>query len=135
MKKLALLMMLALVACGGPLKYQPKSTSRAPELDTKVVADVNKDTHQTRLNVEMTHLAPPGRIQEGTTLYIAWQRRDSNGPWVRIGAVKFDEGSREGKIEDATVPEVAFDLMVTAEEKLDAPQPSAHVVVEQKINK
>jgi predicted small lipoprotein YifL len=135
MKKFALLMTLALAACGGPLKYQPATTARAPGADCKVVADVNKDTHVTRLNIKFEHLPPPGRIQEGTTIFIAWQRRESNGPWVRIGTLKFDEGTREGSIEEATVPEVAFDVMVTAEEKLDIPNPSAHVVMEQKINK
>jgi hypothetical protein len=135
MKKLAVLVMLALVACGGPLKYQPKPTARAPEADAKVVANIAKDTHTTRLSIELIHLAPPGRIQDGAKTYMVWQRRASEGPWTRIGALTYNEGSREGKLEEATVPEVSFDMLISAEEKIDAATPSAHVIIEQKVNK
>lgn len=132
--KTVALSLLVLCACGGPLKYAPKATARAPEADAAIVADVKEGQHATRLTVKVEHLAPPGRIQEGTKTYLVWQRKNSDTTWTRVAALAYDEGNREGKLEEATVPETSFQVMVTAEEKPDAASPSPHVVVEQKVN-
>ncbi len=125
---------LVLCACGGPLKYAPKATARAPEADAAIVADVKEAQHATRLTVKLEHLAPPGRIQEGAKSYLVWQRKNGDTAWTRVAALAYDEGNREGKLEEATVPETTFQLMVTAEDKTDAASPSPHVVVEQRVN-
>jgi len=121
-----------LAACGGPLKYTVPSTARAPGADAKVIADVSSSQGQTKLEIDVTNLAPPARISEKATTYIAWYRKSSSATWARVGGLKYDEGDREGKI-SGSVPEVAFDLIVTAEQSEGPASPSPDVVITQRV--
>jgi hypothetical protein len=123
---------LFVAACGGPLKYQVPSSARAPGADAKIVADVSTAQGQTQLSVDITNLPPPGRISEKATTYLAWYRKDSSVTWARVGGFKYNEGDREGKI-SGSVPEVAFDLSVTAEASDSPASPSPDVVVSQRV--
>lgn len=124
----------ALPACGGPLEYAPKPTARAPEADAKIVAEVQKSQGNTKLTLKVIHLAPPSRLQEGATTFVVWQRKNGDKPWARVGGLAYKEGDREGKLEEASVPETAFELIVTAEEKPDVASPSPAILFEQKVN-
>lgn len=128
------MLLLTLMACGGPLKYMPKS-AKAPDADALVIADVKEADHNTRLTIKMEHLAPPSRINPAAKQYVVWQRKDSNSQWARVASLTYSEGDRTGKIVEATVPETAFELQITAEEKADAAVPSSSVVIEQAIAK
>ncbi len=123
---------LLLTACGGPLKYQVPSSARAPGADAKIIADVSGDQGQTQLSVDISNLPPPARIVEKDTTYLAWYRKDSSATWSRIGGLKYDEGDRRGKL-SGSVPEVAFDLSVTAEAGESPASPSPDVIVSQRI--
>lgn len=123
---------LALVACGGPLKYQVPSSAKAPGADAFIVADVNESQHQTQLEVEIKNLAPAERVASGATNYVAWYRSSSKANWSRIGGVQLDADSREGKVV-GSVPETAFDLSISAE-STDAPaSPGTDIVFAQRI--
>jgi hypothetical protein len=133
MKFTAFLCLLPLLAaCGGPLKYTVPSTARAPGADAKIVADVSSDQGQTRLEVDVVNLPPPERVSQKATNYTAWYRKDSSATWSRVGGLKYNEGDREGKI-GGSVPEVAFDLTVTAEEGENPVSPSPDVVIAQRV--
>jgi hypothetical protein len=123
---------LALVACGGPLKYQVPSSAKAPGADANIVADVNETQRQTQLEVEIENLAPAERVASGATSYVAWYRPSSKANWSRIGGVQLDADSRAGKLV-GSVPETAFDFSVSAE-STDAPaSPSTDIVFAQRI--
>lgn len=122
-------------ACGGPLKYTPKSADRAPGANIEIVADVQEKTSNTRLNVTTKFLPPPATLQEKATTYVAWQRTNPDSVWMRVGALTYDDKSREGVMKDVTVPETKFEFMITAEAVPNAPTPSADVVVTQKVGK
>ncbi len=123
---------LLLVACGGPLKYDLPSTAKAPGADAHIVADVRAKQNQTQLEITITNLAPPGRVLENATSYLAWYRTADSKPWVRLGALQYDESSREASF-SASVPEVSFELQVSAELGLDTASPSPSAVVSQVI--
>jgi hypothetical protein len=132
--RLSLIGALAIVACGGPLKYQLASSAKAPGADAQLVADVKEDQKLTLLQVEITNLAPPSRISEGATHFVAWQRKNDGASWSHIGDLQYEESSRKGKL-NGSVPETSFDFEVTAE-KGDAPaSPSPDVVFSQRIAK
>jgi hypothetical protein len=136
MKKLALsLLFVAAAACGGPLKYMPKSTAKAPGVEIKVVADVHEKEAITKLMIEAVHLPPPNAVKEGHKHYVVWQRADSSKTWTRIAGLKYDESARVGKLVDVSVPATAFELECTAEEKPDVTTPSSELVFEQIVNK
>jgi len=108
------------------------SSPRAPGADAKIVADVSAEQGQTRLDLEITNLPPPGRVTEKATVYVAWYRKNPSAVWSRIGGLKYDDGDREGKI-GGSVPEVAFDLSVTAETDDTPASPSPDVIVSQRV--
>lgn len=122
-------------ACGGPLKYNPTSTAKAPGAKAELVAEVNQKQNNTRVDLEIEHLAPPAAVQPGTRVYVVWQRKGSDKAWTRIGSLDYDESSRKGHLKAVSVPETAFDLEISAEESTEVASPSGGVVFEQSVNK
>ena len=123
-----------LVACGGPLNYDLASTPKAPGADAKLKATIHEAQNQTELELEVKNLPPPHRIAEGGTDYVAWSRKNSDAVWTRVGAIKYEEGDRGGKMK-GSVAETAFDFEVTAEKGAVAASPSADVVFQQRVGK
>lgn len=133
MKRLSLLalLVLATAACG-PLKYELKGTALATGADAVIVADVQKDQAMTLLEVKATDLPPPDRVMSGSLVFVVWQRKDSSAPWSRVGVLEYAEGSREGTFK-ATVPEVSFEVEVTAEREPAPASPGPDAVFFQKV--
>jgi hypothetical protein len=123
---------LLVAACGGPLKYQVASSAKAPGADATLEADISKDQHLTHLIMKSKNLAPPERVVPGTRIFIIWTRKNSEAQWARAGNLKYDEAAREGAFE-GTVPEVDFDLQVTAEKDDGAQSPAADMIFSQHV--
>jgi hypothetical protein len=119
-------------ACGGPLKYHVPSNAAAPGADADIVAHVNEDQNQTQLDVEITNLPPPDRVEASSQHYVAWYRRDSGVTWTRVAALAYEPDSREAKL-IGSVPEKRFELSITAEPDAAAVSPSPSVVFAQAI--
>lgn len=122
-----------MAACGGPLKYKVASSGRAPGADATVIADVKKDQGLTQLEILAENLPPPGRVVEGATSYVVWQRKDSGAAWGRLGGLKYEEDARKGKWE-GSVPETGFDLSISAESDANVASPSGETVFNQRVN-
>lgn len=124
----------AIVACGGPLTYQVQGTQMATGADAKVVAEVDEAKHQTRLVVETVNLAPPERVADSGKVFVLWQRKGGDVAWARIGTLDYDADKRKGKFE-GTVPESAFDLVISAEHEASVASPSGKTVFEKRVAK
>ena len=122
-----------LAGCGGPLKYAPKGTPKAPEADASVVAYVDQKTALTRLTIKVEHLAPPDRLQPGGNTFVVWARKTSATTYQRIGALAYDASNRKGEITDASVPLTSFEVIVTIENQPAPETPSRDVVILQKV--
>ncbi len=131
-KTLALAFVAMLTACGGTLNYKIASSAKAPGADATIKADVAKDQHLTHLKVDALNLPPPERVTAGTRIFIIWTRKNSEAQWARVGNLKYDAGTREGLFE-GTVPEVDFDLQITAEKDDGAASPSADMIFSQHV--
>lgn len=116
----------------GTLKYNVASSSVAPGADATVTAEVKKKQNQTMLEVEAINLVPPSRVEPEGAQFIAWYRRDSSGPWNRIGALEYDEDARKA-ILAGSVPETAFDLQISVEPGVPPASPSPKVLFSQRI--
>ena len=127
----ALALVVATAACG-PLKYQVKGTPQAVGADAVVTADVKKEQNVSLVEIKAINLAPPERVMAGSQHYVAWQRKNTDTTWNRIGALAYDADKRTGFLE-VTVPEIMFDLEVTAEQQVGPASPSAEVVFFQKV--
>jgi hypothetical protein len=128
------LLVLALSACGGALKYDLRGTQLSPSSDAKLVAEVDESRNLTELELKASNLTPPDRLIDGGTTYVAWQRRDSDTPWSRLGALELSDEGRTG-VARLSVAEVAFDLLVSAEQDATVASPSGKTVFEQRVAK
>lgn len=123
----------SLTACGGPLRYTPKGTAKAPEADARIEADVNEGDALTRLEIKVEHLAPPGRLRDGGSVFVVWARKDEDSPWLRVGSLKYDEERRTGELTGASVPLTSFALAVSVEKESAPETPSLDVVIAQSV--
>jgi hypothetical protein len=123
----------ALAGCGGPLRFALKGTPIAPGSDAAVVAKVDEKSAMTHLNITVEHLAPPDRLQSGGTAFVVWARKDDNATWSRVGAINYDADARKGGLSEASVPLMAFDLIISIEEQVAPASPSPHVVFTQRV--
>lgn len=119
-------------ACGGPLRYTPRPTQRAPEADATIVADVHRDQSMTNLQIRVEHLAPPDRINAGGTVFVVWARRNNSSQWTRVGILQYNPSSRTGEL-NGTTPDTQFELMITVENAAAPAQPSTATVVTQNV--
>lgn len=124
--------LLALSACGGPLKYEVRGTPLSPGSDAKVVAKVDPKRNVTQLDVKATNLTPPDRVIQGGTAYVVWTRKNSEIPWSRLGALELEDEGRTGGAA-LTVSESAFDLLISAEKTVAVAAPSGKTVFEQRV--
>jgi hypothetical protein len=131
---LALVALAFTAACGGPLRYELRGSPKAPEADAEIVAEINEAARMTKLQITVQHLAPPDRLDEDGEAFVVWARPDSSGEWGRVGALKYDAGERKGELLEASVPESAFDLLVTVEEDASPKSPSSSVVLSQEVH-
>jgi hypothetical protein len=123
----------ALLGCSSTLHYAPKGTAKAPEADAKITADVDSGTSITKLSVHAEHLAPPDRLIQGGTTFVAWACKSGNANCTRIGALKYSPDSRKGDLDEVTVPLTKFDLVISVESMPDPQAPSSTVVISQTV--
>jgi hypothetical protein len=131
--KVALLALaVSTAACGQT--YMVKGMQGAPDADGKITAKVAVENRLTQISIKAEHLAPPERLLPGSTAYVVWARKDSNGEWLRIAKLDYDAGSRKGTVEVATVPLTGFELAISAEQQDMPKTPSTTIVFTQKIS-
>ena len=110
-------------ACGSALSYDVKGSQLSPGADATINADVQKERHLTKLEVEATNLAPAERVGEGATTYVVWARPNFRTPWSRLGALNLASDGRSGTA-SLTYAETSFDVIVTAEPDPEVNSPS-----------
>ncbi|WP_438029888.1 hypothetical protein [Sorangium sp. So ce233] len=126
---LGILASMALAACGGPSEHTAQGTQLAPGADAHITADVDSDVSTTRVAVNVEHLPPPERIDAGSQHFVVWQRPSSASPWRRVGVLRYDADSRNGRLAETTVPYANFELLITVERQSSPRSPSSAVVV------
>ncbi|MEI8254756.1 MAG: hypothetical protein WCJ30_03705 [Deltaproteobacteria bacterium] len=121
---------LGALACGGPLRYTPHGTARAPEADAQLEVTVNSAQRNSQVRLRMTHLAPPDRLAPGLNSYVVWSRRATSSPWNRIGTLVYNADTREGELNTMAPETPPFEINVTAESTSDAsPAPASPSLV------
>jgi hypothetical protein len=121
-----------LVACGGNTAQLRRSTA-TPAAEAQVRSETTDDGN-TKLSLEVEHLAPPDRVAADSSVYVVWavprtgDRRPQN-----LGALKVDKNLK-GKIETVT-PLTDFDVMVTPEGSASVEGPTHEAVLSGGIQK
>lgn len=126
---------LALVAaCGGPARYTPTATSRAPGLDAAMSVESDDEQSTSAIELVVEHLAPPARIRPNATAFVVFARPNPSARWTRVGVLVYEEETRVGRLQ-ATVPLVQFELIVSTETGATASEPSEHIVLRQRVSR
>jgi hypothetical protein len=84
------------------------------------------DNLNTRVEVQVEHLAPPGRVAPGATTYVVWARVPGEDRVQNLGALQVDRNLR-GTLETVT-PLRNFDVIITAETNATAAEPSKELL-------
>ena len=99
-------------ASGGPKPVRMTTSRDIPAAQGTVVAS-RTDNDNTKLEVEVRHLAPPERVSPGATTYVVWVRAAGQDTPQNLGALRVDEDLR-GTLKTVT-PLRSFDVFITAE--------------------
>ena len=108
----SLLLSLALCAAACGLSPVPLVASpRVPAAEGIVHIKID-DNGNTKLKVNVNHLAPPAKVSPGATVYVAWVSKDDSAP-QNVGSFGLDSDLM-GELETMT-PLHGFLLTITAE--------------------
>lgn len=100
-----------------PLINSPVVPAASGEITTAEEGDNNN----VRLEIEVKHLAPPGKVEAGATVYVVWVEA-AGAPPQNVGSLRVDDDLK-GKL-DTTTPFHRFNLVITAERDPAAMFPS-----------
>ena len=118
-RALVLLAALALAACGaGPTVVPMLNAPQTPAAQGTVSASFTENGN-TRVMVEVQHLAPPDRVTSGAKVYVVWIN-PPNGRPQNAGALQVGP-DLTGRL-DTITPYPSFEVYLTAE---DAPTAAA----------
>ncbi len=83
------------------------------------------------MTIEVENLAPPGRISEGTTVYVVWFKAPTGSPTAQ-GTLEYDPDDRVGRF-TATSPHSELEVVISAEVDATANSPSEVVILRQDV--
>ena len=86
----------------------------------------------TKLTLNVKHLAPAQRIQEGANNYVVWIKPLGTETYQNIGALNVDK-DLEGSY-TTSVPHQSFQIMVTPEAAVAATEPTGPAVFEDTVS-
>ena len=125
---------LALGGCGhmgrsSEQTWTMNTAESVPAAIGKVKVAEEKDGN-TKVKVEVEHLAPPADLKGEHSAYVVWLKPDS-GTAQNVGALQIDK-DRKGKLETKTAFK-DFQVFVTAEADANVTRPSQTTVMATKV--
>lgn len=115
----ALSLSAAPAACGGPSPVPMLASPQTPAAEGKVAAQPAANGN-TKLTVEVKHLAYPEKVAPGAKVYVVWVQPQGAAP-QNVGALQVDR-DLVGHLETVTAYP-SFEVFVTAEESPGATMP------------
>jgi hypothetical protein len=120
-----------LTACAaGPIPTPLVGSTLVPAAQGSVIASPGANGN-TRLLVQVKHLAPPERVSPSAKTYVVWVR-PAGGSAQNVGAIVVDD-NLSGRLETLT-PLQTFDLFITAEPYPAIPGPRGPQVLVAQIS-
>jgi hypothetical protein len=115
--------------CGAT--YESMGTSTAVGADATFEVD-ELDGGNLMVDVHITNLPPPQRLEGSPTTYAVWVIPSGQSPSL-AGFLDYDEDDREGSMKATTVHR-KFEIRVTAEKNRNVAAPSSTTVARQKVD-
>ena len=120
----------AAIGCAGPSKYQVMGSGRDPGADGRITVE-KVEGGNAMVTLDLDHLAPPSRMQDGATTYVVWFNKEGQTP-SRVGQLAYDSAKRTGTMR-ATTTDRQFAVLVTAERSGAVHAPSTTVIFEKQV--
>jgi hypothetical protein len=109
--------------------WSMNTTDKIPSADGKVKVKPEKDGN-TRLKVEVAHLAQPAAVFNEATTYVVWVK-PQHGHAQNVGILKVDKNLK-GELETETAFK-EFTVMVTAESSANVTTPGPYSVMNTQV--
>jgi hypothetical protein len=93
----------------------------------------NDDNGNTRIKVEVEHMATPQQLNPPHQNYVVWIQQEGQPPKI-LGELNVDKEHADGKLEGLT-PAKVFDVIVTAEDQRNPMTPSGTVVLQGHVDR
>lgn len=120
------------LSCAGGQHTTLQPGPRTPAAEGKIEAKQG-DNGNTRVSVEVEHLAPPQDVASGASTYVVWAQPIAGDTQPRnLGALSIDE-DRKGELRTLT-PLKSFDVMVTPEPNAKVQRPSSEPVLTGRVS-
>lgn len=120
---------LAGAACSSSRTFPLTTSAGIPAAEGTVKAEPTKNGN-TALDIEVRHLAPPGRLDAATTTYVVWVQAPGEAA-QNLGALRVDDGLR-GRLRTVT-PLRSFDLFITGEPGPTAAAPTGRPMLTARV--
>lgn len=114
--------------CATPAQMTTGPQVLGAEGEVKVAEGPNGNT---LVKIAIHHLADPGKVNAGATVYVAWVQSSEGGAQQNVGQIQLN-ANKDGILETVT-PFKSFTVTVTAEPLATATTPSSNPVLTTKI--
>lgn len=122
-----------MIGCASGQTVKLNGSPQVPAAQGSVYATSGANNN-TRLKVDVHHLARPEQIAAGTTALVVWARPTaSGGEPHNLGELRVNE-KLEGELETVT-PHRDFEVMITAEPSATASSPSGAPLLTARVNR
>jgi hypothetical protein len=126
------LLALTNASCFGPRTIQLTASSEIPAAQSSAKVSTT-DNGNTKIDLSVQHLALPGRVSPGSTVYVVWVRGDqSDARAQNLGALKVSS-DLSGTL-SAVTPLKSFELFVTPEPTQSVSEPSGRRMLYTTVN-
>jgi hypothetical protein len=121
-----------LAAACGPSKVPVQVAPEQPaaRADLRVGADSNDNT---TIDLRVRHLADPARLSPPRSIYMVWLRPQGGETTEPLGQLQVDK-NLDGRLR-AVTPYREFELLVSAEDDIEAFSPSHQIALRTSVNR
>ncbi len=128
MKRTSLWVVIAMLGAGCMhMMHRSDEVSLASSTDNNpaargAVKTAGTTNENTRVEVKVEHLAPPGKVASGATTYVVWAKPQGSSDAQNIGALRVDDDLK-GTLR-TVLPYEAFKVFITAEPNAQVTSPT-----------
>lgn len=136
MNRVKWVLVMALASLSGACAFGSRTVSMSPAVGVPSASGTVKaspsEAGNTRLEIELRHMAQPQRVSLGATTFVVWALGLGQTTPQNIGALRVDDELR-GTLSTLT-PYSTFELFITAEADGDARAPTGEQVMRASIS-
>jgi hypothetical protein len=121
----------ALSGCAGPSQVRLTGSPDIPGAEGVVTTSTSNDGN-TKLDISVKHLAPPEKVEPGTSVFMVWVRGLEDGAQAASQGALMVNSDLIGEMETVT-PLRSFELFITPESSHTVTAPTGKILLSARI--